>query len=600
VGPRLRAVAVKLIVASMLVSVFAVASFAGELPPGGTFSDDNGNVHEGNIEAIAAQGITNGCNPPANDRFCPDAVVSRGQMAALLGRALNLPATSTDFFSDDDGTLFEADINRLAAAGITRGCDPPAGDAYCPDAGVTRGEMAAFLVRAFGYSDTGGGGMFLDTSGSVFAGDIDRLATAGVTRGCNPPDNDRYCPDADVQRDQMASFLARALGLSPIVPPPVTVCDIQSAVPRTECEALVTFYNTTNGDQWTDRGGWLLDPDVCGWYGVVCEAGSITVLGLGFNKLSGPVPVELQALTGLQHLDLIQNQLTGPIPPELGNLTNLTFLSLGGNKLSGPIPPVLGDLPNLATLYLHANQLSGSIPSDLGKLPDLERLALHGNLLSGSIPSELGNLTKLRDLSLLNNELSGSIPPELGNLTNLTDFSVDNNLLTGSIPPELGNLTNLTDLSLANNLLTGSIPPELGNLTNLTVLRLRISMLSGAIPPELGNLTDLTELWLDGNQLSGSIPPELGNLSNLWTLDLGTNQLSGSIPEELGNLASINYFSLGDNALSGPVPASLLQLDDTLAFFRLNGQSGCLTASNLEVEAWLNTQDDMWNDGCAP
>ncbi|MDH4117662.1 MAG: hypothetical protein OEW30_09755, partial [Acidimicrobiia bacterium] len=38
----------------------------------GSFSDDEGSVHEGDIEAIAAAGITKGCNPPANDRFCPD------------------------------------------------------------------------------------------------------------------------------------------------------------------------------------------------------------------------------------------------------------------------------------------------------------------------------------------------------------------------------------------------------------------------------------------------------------------------------------------------------------------------------------------------
>ena len=36
---------------------------AGQLPPGGTFTDDNGNEHEGMIEAIAAAGITLGCNP---------------------------------------------------------------------------------------------------------------------------------------------------------------------------------------------------------------------------------------------------------------------------------------------------------------------------------------------------------------------------------------------------------------------------------------------------------------------------------------------------------------------------------------------------------
>jgi len=43
----------------VLVVVFALVAVAG-LPPGGTFSDDDGNTHERNIEAIAAAGVTKG------------------------------------------------------------------------------------------------------------------------------------------------------------------------------------------------------------------------------------------------------------------------------------------------------------------------------------------------------------------------------------------------------------------------------------------------------------------------------------------------------------------------------------------------------------
>src|SRR5690606_36116211 len=45
------------------------------------------------------------------------------------------------------------------------------------------------------------------------------LGTAAVTRGCNPPDNNHYCPDAQVTRAEMASFLTRAMGLSALDPP---------------------------------------------------------------------------------------------------------------------------------------------------------------------------------------------------------------------------------------------------------------------------------------------------------------------------------------------------------------------------------------------
>lgn len=69
-------------------------------------------------------------------------------MAAFLNRALSLPATSDDSFIDDDGSMFEGDINRLASFEITQGCGP---DTFCPDAEVTRGQLAAFLRRALGW-----------------------------------------------------------------------------------------------------------------------------------------------------------------------------------------------------------------------------------------------------------------------------------------------------------------------------------------------------------------------------------------------------------------------------------------------------------------
>ena len=151
----------------ILLLVLAVGAPVGAAPlePGGTFVDDDENIHEGAIEAIAAAGVTRGCNPPDNDRYCPADSVSRGQMAAFLVRALDLPGVATDFFDDDDGSVFEANINSLASAGITLGCNPPDNDRFCPHQPVTRGQMAAFLVRAYGFKDDGGGGRFVDRRG---------------------------------------------------------------------------------------------------------------------------------------------------------------------------------------------------------------------------------------------------------------------------------------------------------------------------------------------------------------------------------------------------------------------------------------------------
>lgn len=176
----------------------------------GLFRDDDDSVFEGDIEWLANAGITAGCNPPANDRFCPDAQLTRGQMAAFLDRALDLPDTDIDFFPDDNGSQFEQSINRLAAADITRGCH--GGISFCADSRVSREQMAAFLHRALeGTVALGEFNHFTDSQDSTFIKDIEWLSAAEVTQGCNPPANSLFCPKSYVTRGQMAAFLKRAL-----------------------------------------------------------------------------------------------------------------------------------------------------------------------------------------------------------------------------------------------------------------------------------------------------------------------------------------------------------------------------------------------------
>lgn len=116
------------------------------LPPSGTdfFTDDNGSLHEPDINSLAAAGVTVGC---AENRYCPRDPVRRDQMASFLARGLSLPPTGTDFFTDDETSGHEDNINRVAAAGITLGCG---GTNFCPTARTSREQMAAFLERAVG------------------------------------------------------------------------------------------------------------------------------------------------------------------------------------------------------------------------------------------------------------------------------------------------------------------------------------------------------------------------------------------------------------------------------------------------------------------
>ena len=165
------------------------------------FTDVDASLFRSDIIWLTDQGITRGCE---TYRYCPTSVVSRQQMASFLARGLALPGTDRDFFADDEGSQHEDDINRLAASGITGGC---ADRRFCPSAGVTRGEMAAFLVRALDLPPSPTDS-FADDEGHMHEGAINALAAAGITGGCA---EGRFCPNAGVTRGEMAAFLRRAL-----------------------------------------------------------------------------------------------------------------------------------------------------------------------------------------------------------------------------------------------------------------------------------------------------------------------------------------------------------------------------------------------------
>ena len=112
-------------------------------------------------------------------------------------------------------------------------------------------------------------------------------------------------------------------------------CATQQAVPRAECEALLELYQRTDGPHWVRKAGWLVEPNVCAWAGVTCAGGRVVELNLSANRLQGPVPRTLSALTALSSLQFQNNSLAGPIPFEFCKFQpHLTQLNLDYNLLS--------------------------------------------------------------------------------------------------------------------------------------------------------------------------------------------------------------------------------------------------------------------------
>ena len=170
--------------------------------------------HRSSVELLAEEGILEGteCGP---GRFCPQDPIQRWVMAVWLVRAVDGVepdvVSSSRFVDVDPSVWWVGYVERLADLDITRGCsvEPVR---FCPSDPVTREEMASFLVRAFGLEGVSGN-KFVDVEeGNSHLADINALAGAGVTGGCGVQP-DRYCPSRDTTRAQMATFLARAMGL---------------------------------------------------------------------------------------------------------------------------------------------------------------------------------------------------------------------------------------------------------------------------------------------------------------------------------------------------------------------------------------------------
>lgn len=157
------------------------------------------NTHAKAITTVAAGGIEEGCS---SARYCPTGDVSRAQFASMLVRALKVPATTGTRFTDVSGP-HAADIEALAAAGITTGCTPTT---FCPELRLNRAQMASFLARALELPPTPS--PFPDTH-IVHDGSIGALHSRGIILGCT---TSRFCSSIAVNRAQTASMLARTVG----------------------------------------------------------------------------------------------------------------------------------------------------------------------------------------------------------------------------------------------------------------------------------------------------------------------------------------------------------------------------------------------------
>ena len=182
-----------------------------DVPPSNIFHDS--------VERLFRHGVTAGCDAGTYcpDAHTTRAQMAVFLLKSLLGASYQPPPATGGIFIDVFPGVFAADwIEDLYSRGITGGC-VASPLTYCPDADVTRAQMAVFLLKTLlgaGYQPPAATGtVFGDVPANAFAAAwIEDLYHRGLTAGCSasPP---LFCPDAPVTRGEMAAFLVRTFGL---------------------------------------------------------------------------------------------------------------------------------------------------------------------------------------------------------------------------------------------------------------------------------------------------------------------------------------------------------------------------------------------------
>ena len=265
-------------------------------------------------------------------------------------------------------------------------------------------------------------------------------------------------------------------------------------------EALIAFYNATDGPNWTDNTNWCSDAPLDMWYGVTTNSeGRVTGISLSDNGLSGDAGNTLAPLSKLTYLSCYSNSLIGL---DLSANTALTLLYCDNNNLSDL------DLSNntaLTTLWCYSNNLSAL---DLSGNTALTSLRCYSNNIS---ELDLSHNQALEYLECPYNNLSEL---DLSGNTALTHLYCDSNNLSEldlSANTALTLLScgsnNLSDLDLSNNTALTSLSCSYNNLSDLdlsanTALTLLDCSDNNLSDLDLSNNTALTSLYCFRNNMT--------------------------------------------------------------------------------------------------
>ena len=398
-------------------------------------------------------------------------------------------------------------------------------------------------------------------------------------------------------------------------------------------EALIAFYNATDGPNWTDNTNWCSDAPLDMWYGVTTDSeGRVTQITLSDNGLSGDAGNTLAPLTELISLSCSENSLIGLdlsantalvslvctynnlseldlsgntaltqlscysnslSELDLSNNTALTLLSCDNNNLSD-----LDLSNNTALTYLSCSENSLS-ELDLSGNTALTLLYCYNNSLS---ELDLSNNTALTYLSCFNNSLSEL---DLSGNVALTDLRCSNNSLSEldlSANTALTSLdcysNNLSDLDLSANTALTSLDCYSNNLSDLdlsanTALTSLLCFNNNLSELDLSANTALTSLSCYGNKLTAL---DIRNNVNLEGAEVGCQTDADGNNEYMYLYVTEAQLEQWNNTWSGLSLNEYVVVSTQENYFDISPQSFNVPASGGEITVNISTDQDYTVD----
>ena len=334
------------------------------------------------------------------------------------------------------------------------------------------------------------------------------------------------------------------------------------------------------------------------------QAPLLELITLDGNGLSGSVPNNLVSGSSSIHLfDLSNNRLTGPIPVSL-NATVALELLLADNMINH-IPNELcnnGDWMNGAVAKYqgcdailcapHSSSPDGRSVNDTAKCTPCSNTSntspYFGSISCQALVNEREILIELFNachgpnwfrndfwgssadvcawygvgckngsvvlVNLYANNMQGTPPSSLFDLPNLEVLILGSNPINFQFI-NIAQASNLLEIRLDGTGLTSL--KGISGAQSLTILDVGFNTLEGSLSDEIFQLPNLRVLILRNNHLS-KIPVTWSSLKYLRILRLDNNRLSGPVPSFSG-LSTLSYLFLGENFLTGPIPLNFLE-----------------------------------------